>query len=113
MPTTYFMRPVGMRGPVKIGCSDCPRLRLVDMQRWSPFALEIAATVEGPPSIERRFHARFVHLHSHFEWFNADDDLTRTIDEISRGVFDIGSLPPGIHLYSRVKAFGGARREAA
>lgn len=90
----YFLRPVGADGPVKIGTSAAPWHRLATYANWSPIPLEIAAEIEGGVTLERRFHAKFRHLHSHHEWFRASPDLTATIAALRAGRFDIASLPP-------------------
>lgn len=95
----YFLRPIGAEGPVKIGHSYWPNDRLRTYQHWSPLPLEIAATILGPQALERRFHARFYHLHSHHEWFFADPSLTEAIDAIRAGTFDVSSLPRGRNLF--------------
>lgn len=95
MRTVYFIRPIGAEGPVKIGVSVTPWLRLEEMMRWSPLPLEIVATIKGGHDVEVQFHAKFKRLHSHKEWFRADPELSTTIAAIQAGVFDIASLPPG------------------
>lgn len=50
----YFIRPVGMDGPVKIGGSGVPKNRLNNLMTWSPFPLEVAATDDGGYPLERR-----------------------------------------------------------
>lgn len=91
--TVYFLRPIGQRGPVKIGCSDYPMRRLQAFAQWSPAPLEIAALIPGDERLERRFHAKFAHLHSHLEWFREDPLLDATIDAIRAGTFDLAELP--------------------
>lgn len=58
----YFLKPVGMDGPIKIGCSEYPQRRLLNLMAWSPFPLELLAQIDGDESVERRFHAAFQHL---------------------------------------------------
>lgn len=89
----YFLRPVGMDGPVKIGCSKCPLDRLDIYMQWAPFPLEVVATLPGDFKLEARFHAMFAASHSHHEWFKASPELTATIRAITDGTFDAGSLP--------------------
>lgn len=89
----YFLRPIGLAGPVKIGCSKVAESRLKTYTAWSPFPLEIAAKIKGDETIERRFHARFAFLHSHGEWFKGHPDLSHVIGEIVSGHFDVSSLP--------------------
>lgn len=89
----YFLRPVGQDGPVKIGSSIFPWSRLKTFASWSPVALELVAMIPGDQKLERRFHARFMHLHSHGEWFHAARDLTETLTALAAGEFDTNSLP--------------------
>ncbi len=96
----YFLRPIGMDGPVKIGCSEWPELRLATLMSWSPFRLEVAARLPGNTDLERRFHARFMADHSHGEWFCPSAALSATISDIQDGVFDLSTLPEPKGIYS-------------
>lgn len=82
----YFIKPVGMDGPVKIGCSGNPRKRLSSLMSWSPFRLEIAATFPGEYDLEENLHQCFSDLHSHGEWFRPDPRLTETIKKLQAGM---------------------------
>lgn len=110
----YFLRPIGQDGPVKIGSSVAPEVRLATYMHWSPLPLEIAATLQvAKRSVEGRFHSAFRHLHTHHEWFRADPALTAAIDAIRAGTFDISGLPPTMQLYqSRDEYWTPERREA-
>lgn len=91
----YFLRPIGMAGPIKIGCSAVPEARLQTYMPWAPFPLEIAARLPSTGyELEYRFHAAFAHLRTHHEWFSADPALTAAIDAITAGTFDPDTLPP-------------------
>lgn len=81
----YFIKPVGMEGPVKIGCSSVPAERLETFAAWSPYPLEIAATAPGGYEIERNLHERFAFAHSHGEWFRAVPELVEAIAAIAAG----------------------------
>lgn len=81
----YFMKPVGMDGPIKIGCSNIPALRLEELAVWSPFPLEIIATTPGRQSDERFLHGCFAYCHLHREWFQPSPLLLETINSISTG----------------------------
>lgn len=89
----YFIRPIGMAGPIKIGCSLTPDARRSSLETWSPFPLEIIAEIEGGLDIERRFHTQFGDLHRGREWFDVSAGLLLTIDQINAGTFDLNSLP--------------------
>lgn len=91
--TVYFIKPIGMDGPVKIGSSGSPDRRRRSLQTWSPFPLEIVAEIDGGVHLERRFHARFRLSHQNREWFAATPELRAVIAAINAGTFDIETLP--------------------
>lgn len=86
----YFMKPIGMAGPIKIGCSDLPERRLRTYDIWSPFPLELLATAPGSFWHERALHWLFRGSHSHGEWFYVDQALLSVIDHVRLN----GVLPP-------------------
>lgn len=81
----YFMRPVGMLGPVKIGCSEAPEARLLSLSTWSPFPLEVAAMVPGNWKLEHMLHQCFADAHSHREWFHPTARLIGAIQALQAG----------------------------
>jgi hypothetical protein len=91
--TVYFIRGVGTRGPVKIGCSSDPAARCRAMSNGSPVVLEIVALIPGGMDIERRFHGLFQGSHERTEWFSWSPDLEATIGAINAGTFDASTLP--------------------
>lgn len=93
MKRVYFIKPIGMDGPVKIGTSESPVRRCGALAAWSPFPLEIAAQVEGGEVIEARFHRLFIDSHERLEWFSWTPELQSIIDHINNGTFDIACLP--------------------
>ena len=46
MTYVYFIKPIGMDGPIKIGCSVSPDRRRETLEWWCPFPLEILAEIE-------------------------------------------------------------------
>ena len=86
MTRVYFIKPIGMEGPIKIGCSFSPTARRETLETWSPFALEIVAEIEGEFRLERQFHALFSDSHQRREWFTATP-------AINAGTFDKTTLP--------------------
>ncbi|WP_313030426.1 GIY-YIG nuclease family protein [Brucella sp.] len=80
----YFIKPVGMDGPIKIGSSTCPEKRLESLAVWSPFPLEIIISVDGDLSDEQFIHSCFADVHSHKEWFKSSKLLLDTIDRIAK-----------------------------
>lgn len=89
----YFIRPKGMDGPVKIGCSASPDGRRKSLEQWSPFPLEIVAEMEGGFWLEKRLHWHFHQSRLHGEWFSATDKLLLVIQSIRDGSFDAAALP--------------------
>lgn len=81
----YFCKPVGMDGPIKIGCSDSPLDRLKMLMVWCPFKLELLATAPGSYEIERKLHDRCWAFHSHCEWFMPHPDLLEGIASLNSG----------------------------
>lgn len=81
----YFMRPVGMVGPIKIGFSNIPMDRLEAFSTWSPFPLEIITTTPGGQKEERFLHCCFAFCHLHHEWFASTPLLLETVEAISTG----------------------------
>jgi hypothetical protein len=89
----YFIRPIGMTGPVKIGCSISPDGRRETLEKWSPFPLEIVAQFDGCMDDERRVHSLFWQQHQRGEWFEWSPELQSLIDRINAGAFDVETLP--------------------
>lgn len=81
----YFLKPVGMYGPIKIGCSQWPEERLKSLMSWSPFPLEIMATTAGGLDLEMKLHDRFASSHKHSEWFEPTTDLIVGISALKSG----------------------------
>lgn len=86
MSYVYFARPISMPGPIKIGSSQAPLSRLLQLAAWSPFPLEIAATVPGNAALEYNIHDCFFHSHSHLEWFHPTPPLLSLIAALRAGV---------------------------
>lgn len=81
----YFIRPIGLDGPAKIGCSRVPKSRLAVLMSWSPVELEIAATVPGDHQLERRIHGLFQTDHMRHEWFRGSPRLSGLIRDLAAG----------------------------
>lgn len=93
---TYFARPVGEDGPVKIGRSLSPWARKWDLRAPNGSKVDLFLVIPG--DWERRFHARFADWHIGGEWFAINDELTHVLDVIEAGAFDLNSLPAGRRL---------------
>ncbi|MBZ9894213.1 GIY-YIG nuclease family protein [Mesorhizobium sp. BR1-1-6] len=109
----YFIKPVGMAGPVKIGCTIDVNKRLSEMQKSSPLPLELAAFVPGGLGLERKLHAYFQRQHSHGEWFHWSFELTALIQKIRDGIQIGDAIDLSDIKILRSGALGAASREAA
>lgn len=81
----YFMKPVGMVGPIKIGCSRMVDDRLMQIAAWSPFPLEIVYSEPGEHVLERQLHRCFADYHSHLEWFHPGERLLSSLQKMKGG----------------------------
>lgn len=80
----YFVR-AGETGPVKIGCSNKPANRLLQIGEWVPFKLELIAVMPGSYALETAVHNMFAPEWSHGEWFHQSDRLRQFIADIQAG----------------------------
>lgn len=71
-------------GPVKIGYSVNPKVRMRQLQAASPRRLKILAQVIGEPEDERAYHARFAAHRLHGEWFERHPDILAEIDRLTQ-----------------------------
>jgi hypothetical protein len=86
----YFIKPIGMAGPIKIGCSNLPQRRLEQLSTWSPFPLEVIGSVPGGYKDELYVHACFDAQFLHREWFAHSPELERAISDIlAAGTVDV------------------------
>lgn len=108
MSRVYFIKPVGLDGPIKIGCSVAPDSRRATLETWSPFALEVVAEIEGDFGLEAQFHALFQETHQRREWFGASRRLHAVIAAINDGSFDPATLPRPLYI-TKQKSRGGKR----
>lgn len=111
MKRVYFIKPVGMQGPVKIGTSIRPAGRCSSLAAWSPFPLEVVAEIEGDELLEARFHRMFVASHERLEWFTWTPELQAVIDAIAAGSFNLCALPEYAGRLATLQANGGALTE--
>lgn len=123
-PFVYFLRPVGQRGPVKIGYSRNPQGRLAAFLQWSPVDLEIVATTPGDHRLEQRLHGMFRAQLMRSEWFNASDELDALIAGLRAGkpiarlidtkspVIKFRKHPPRPAEYGRFRSYSARVRAA-
>jgi len=112
----YFIKPVAMDGPVKIGHSVAPESRLDVLAVWSPLPLHLVGSVPGTYADEQFLHKAFVATHSHREWFFYSAELGETISRIleAGSVDAVRStlvIPPGAKRPSRRNPWNEMRRE--
>lgn len=110
MSRVYFIKPLGMDGPIKIGCSHSPERRRRALDTWSPFALEIIAEIEGGFELEHRFHALFVETHQRREWFGWSRRIAAVVAAINDGSFDVNTLPAPMHVSANARKGKGSRK---
>lgn len=82
----YIIKPVGSDGPYKIGWSRAPINRLESLMVWSPFPLEIVATVPGGYALEQNIHSCLARSASHYEWFHATEEVKAFVNRVAAGV---------------------------
>lgn len=105
----YFVKPVGMDGPIKIGCSLHPRARMSSFATWSPFPLELVAEIPGDLELETAIHDCFADCFSHREWFHPSPRLLKFIEDIRAGA----PLSAAIDLTDRKGSVRSLRRRDA
>jgi hypothetical protein len=81
----YFIKPVGLGGPIKIGSALDVEERLSFLSRWSPLPLELIGSICGSRSDEAYIHSCFADLHTHGEWFSAEPRLVTALQLILDG----------------------------
>jgi hypothetical protein len=81
----YFIKPVGLPGPIKIGCSKQPESRRSSFEIWSPWPLEIVVEIPGDCRLEAALHRRFAAHHSHREWFHASPEILSVAEQLKSG----------------------------
>lgn len=82
----YFMKPVNLNGPIKIGHTVMPDHRLCVLGYWSPFELEFIGLHEGTIGDEWNLHTKFASYRLHNEWFLPSDEMNDCLAKLSGGV---------------------------
>ena len=80
-PKVYFIEGAGM---VKIGLSENPESRLMDLRNHSPVPLTLVGAIRGSADLEQLLHGRFRELRSHGEWFFHRADLVEMTESVRR-----------------------------
>jgi hypothetical protein len=98
MNQVYFVKPIGMDGPIKIGFTSLIRERIAALNAWSPLELELVAVIDGARELEQRFHAKFAASRQHGEWFTWSPELAAVVANVQAGAFDTDVLPQPVRL---------------
>jgi hypothetical protein len=77
----YFARCVDGTGPIKIGCSAWPRIRVKELSGIFKAKLELLAVVPGGFTGEHNVHLKFASDGLGREWFTASAELLVFIDQ--------------------------------
>ncbi len=77
----YLIQCGGECGPLKIGWSDDPAQRLMELQIANPYALKIIATYKtAKKNDEFWFHHQMLRLHMRGEWFRFSPALVEAFE---------------------------------
>lgn len=90
----YFIRPVGLPGPVKVGFTKRDAAtRMKDMQCGSPLELEVWAFFPGDTSDEYAIHYHLIDSHSHGEWFFYTDKMENLVENLKNDINILQAMP--------------------
>lgn len=85
----YFVQAVKSKA-IKIGVTNDPAKRLMQLQTGSHEPLVLLGTIPGDYTEESRLHRQFAPYRIHGEWFRSDDqfmaEIQRLITPILRGL---------------------------
>lgn len=79
----YFMQPIG-GGPIRIGFSSRPGVRLSHLTSFSPVKLEIITKFPADQYVEAWLHDHFRDDRLHGEWFKPSFQLFEIIEGVKR-----------------------------
>ena len=79
----YFLKPVGMDGPIKIGWSCEVNRRLQELQTANAARLVLLGFIPGTMEDERAWHARHATERLEAEWFRPSQALLDAIAKVS------------------------------
>lgn len=83
--TVYFLKPVDLAGPIKIGISWDFDNRLRVIQCDSPVELEVLAKVDAQLKDENVLHRMFGDLNVRGSWYRPDERLLLLISKLREG----------------------------
>ena len=78
----YFIGGIA-RGPIKIGTSACPELRLKTLQTGYPYRLAVLASFAGGEEEEEATHQLLVEHKLEGEWFRRSAEILQFINLVS------------------------------
>ena len=81
----YAIKPVGLPGPIKLGCSMMPETRLRALAAWSPIPLEIVARVPGTTQDEAALHELLRADRTHGEWHRPSSAVQGVVRSMAQG----------------------------
>ena len=93
---TYFLRREDDTGPVKIGFSKNPDLRLRSYLGWSPEPLKLLGYVISEVSLETALHRHLNDDRLHHEWFAWSDEVQRCVNGLIDGEISELDIPEAI-----------------
>lgn len=79
--TWLYAFQAGDDGPIKIGTTCDPSVRLATLQTGNPYRLHPIACWRDHPEIERALHAEFADVRLEGEWFQPTADLLALADQ--------------------------------
>lgn len=107
MRTIYFAQLL-LGGPIKIGCTINPSLRLADLQKEFSAPLQFIATAPGRMCDEALIHRTFSADRFVDEWFHPSDAIAGLVSHVRLH----GSLPKScIYVEPTVRPYNGKPRE--
>jgi len=78
----YF---IGCGDAVKIGVSNDPEQRMIDLSTGAPGPLKLLASFPGKGGKEGEYHKLLKHIHLHGEWFRHTYEVDSLIKELQYG----------------------------
>lgn len=84
--TIYFVKPIGMPGPIKIGSTGNLTDRFASLVGASPIDLELLVTIPGSYELEANIHDCLGRAHIRHEWFAPEPRILALIDALKAGV---------------------------
>lgn len=85
----YFVKSLIEHGPVKIGYSRTPDIRIQDLRVASSYPLQLAAVWRSKDAraLESKLHRKFRAHKMNGEWFKPSPDLIKLVELLSAGKY--------------------------